>query len=232
MPGYPVLHAAIVPRPHPACHLNGEPAARVHPARARGHRPDQHYPGPALVSRGVSAERGPWIDLHGHAGRCFLDEDWIAPGGGPLRGLRELPLRGDRRTPRQDGNPGTPAARPPDRAAAPARSDAVASISAVTPAAAVARTAPVTDAHPARIPSDARPEGQAAGRGPQAPAAPLGCVQSRSLNSVDSRTFMHHRAWGEHVHRSGAHHGLRGSAWEVLHALRTDRCSSSLKPQR
>jgi membrane dipeptidase len=24
------------------------------------------------VSRGVSAERGPWIDLHSHAGRCFL----------------------------------------------------------------------------------------------------------------------------------------------------------------
>jgi hypothetical protein len=24
------------------------------------------------MSRGVSADRGPWIDLHSHAGRCFL----------------------------------------------------------------------------------------------------------------------------------------------------------------
>jgi len=24
------------------------------------------------MSPGVSAERGPWIDLHSHAGRCFL----------------------------------------------------------------------------------------------------------------------------------------------------------------
>jgi membrane dipeptidase len=33
------------------------------------------------VSRGVSAERGPWIDLHGHAGRCFLAG---LPAGHPM----------------------------------------------------------------------------------------------------------------------------------------------------
>ncbi len=28
-------------------------------------------PGP-VVSQGVSLDSGPWIDLHSHAGRCFL----------------------------------------------------------------------------------------------------------------------------------------------------------------
>ena len=34
-----------------------------------------------VVSRGVSADRGPWIDLHGHAGRCFLAG---LPAGHPM----------------------------------------------------------------------------------------------------------------------------------------------------
>ena len=34
-----------------------------------------------VVSRGVGADRGPWIDLHGHAGRCFLAG---LPAGHPM----------------------------------------------------------------------------------------------------------------------------------------------------
>ncbi len=33
------------------------------------------------MSRGVSAARGPWIDLHSHAGRCFLAG---LPAGHPM----------------------------------------------------------------------------------------------------------------------------------------------------
>ena len=33
------------------------------------------------MSRGVSADRGPWVDLHGHAGRCFLAG---LPAGHPM----------------------------------------------------------------------------------------------------------------------------------------------------